>query len=92
MRKRFTLEICKRLPHSETLLSAILAVSSQHLSVVGRFESLCSDNYYQNAVRRIIPTLSATNPALNEEVLVATVILQLRAKFEGNNLFQIKHS
>lgn len=84
MRKRFTLEICKCLPHSEALLGAILAVSSQHLSAIGRFESLCSDNYYQNAVQHIIPTLSATNPAFNEEALATTVILRLRAEFEGN--------
>jgi hypothetical protein len=67
------------------LLKAVLAVSAQHLSAIGQFNPLVSDEYYQTALENVIPALSASNPALNEDILAATVILRLRAEFEGNS-------
>lgn len=69
------------------MLKAVLAVSAQHLSAFGQFDPNVSDRYYQTALENLTSVISASHVALNEEMLAATVILRLRAEFEGISIF-----
>lgn len=82
LQRRFTAQVSALLPHSRPLLKAVFAVSAQHLSAIGEFDSISSDEYYQSALEQVIPMLSASKIENTEEVLAATVILRLRAEFE----------
>ena len=79
----FAVEMTRRLPYSASLLNAVLAVSARHLSVIGTYDPMASDLYHQRCLEYLIPALSESGVNMNEDILVATVILRLRAEFEG---------
>jgi hypothetical protein len=80
------MQISQRLPQSAPLLYAVLALSSRHLSILQGYDSIATDHYHQKCLELLIPQLSLPDMVSNEDILAATVILRLRAEFEGQLL------
>ncbi|CEI60075.1 unnamed protein product [Fusarium venenatum] len=57
-----------------TLLNAIFALSSRHLSLVGSYDPYASDRYHQACLKRL-STISSDPSALNDDDLLAATIL-----------------
>jgi hypothetical protein len=62
----------------------VLAVSSQHLSVFNGYDSNETNRHHQACLELLIPQLSEDDIIFREDILAATVILRLRAEFEGS--------
>lgn len=59
-----------------TLLNAILALSSRHLSRTGQYDPLVSNKYHQECLKHLIPMLDDAQAVLDENLLASTIILR----------------
>lgn len=75
-KSRFGLEVPQRAAHYPVIASAILALASQHLSVLRKTEDKESAAYYSRSLQILIPFLDDPLGALDENLLAAIVILR----------------
>lgn len=66
-----------------TLLLAILAVSSRHLSLTSGYDSYQADQYHRECLALLIPMLNDRSTLLDEAICAATVILRLYEEISG---------
>jgi hypothetical protein len=66
-----------------TLYNAILALSARHLSQISDFDPYASNHYYEECLKTLIPALNDPDAALDDNLLVATVVLRLLEEFDG---------
>lgn len=72
----FGQELPRRAIESPTLLNAIFAVSSRHLSVIGQFDEYASDRYHQDCLKHL-RNIPINDPALmKDDLLAATILLR----------------
>ncbi|KAL5316735.1 hypothetical protein ACEPPN_015786 [Leptodophora sp. 'Broadleaf-Isolate-01'] len=72
----FGQELPRRAIESPTLLNAIFAVSSRHLSVIGQFDQYASDRYHQDCLKHL-RNIPINDPALiKDDLLAATILLR----------------
>ncbi|KAF2141177.1 uncharacterized protein K452DRAFT_228673 [Aplosporella prunicola CBS 121167] len=74
--RHFALVVPQRAAMCPTLLNAIFAVASRHLSRVSTFDPFVSDRYHQECLKHLIPLLSDSAAIMDENLLAATVILR----------------
>jgi len=74
---RFGLEVPQMAAHYPVIANAILALASQHLSVLVGAEDRDSAAYYSRSLQILIPFLDDPLMALDENLLAAIVILRL---------------
>ncbi|KAK7424116.1 hypothetical protein QQX98_000726 [Neonectria punicea] len=72
--RHFALEVPRRAMTSPTLLNAIFALSSRHLSMHDQFDEYASTRYHQNCLRQL-SSISNDSPSLNNDDLLAATIL-----------------
>lgn len=81
--RHFTLDVPRRALHSPILRYAILSVSSLHLSRISNYSVSVAEQYYEEAVRLLIPMLSDASNAMDDNLLAATVILRVYEQMNG---------
>lgn len=74
--RHFRTVVPQRAATCPTLLNAILALSSRHLSRTGEYDPLVSNKYHQECLKHLIPVLDDVNAALDENLLASTIILR----------------
>jgi len=73
----------RRAIESPTLLNAIFAVSSRHLSVIGQFDEYASDRYHQDCLKHL-RNIPINDPALmKDDLLAATILLRTLEELDG---------
>lgn len=82
-RRTFAIEVPQKARTNRTLFSAMLALSARHLSRVSDFCSWVSDQYYQECLHNLIPTLENDDSIADDCLLAATVILRLLEEMDG---------
>ncbi|KAH9206655.1 hypothetical protein DL95DRAFT_486651, partial [Leptodontidium sp. 2 PMI_412] len=76
--RRFEIDVPRRARTCQSLLAAIFAVSSRHLSMIKRdFDSYIADYFYHRCLQNLIPELDKEGSSCNDNLLAATVILRL---------------
>ncbi|KAG5657984.1 hypothetical protein KAF25_006935 [Fusarium avenaceum] len=73
-RRHFANVVPPRAANCPTLLSAIFALSSRHLSLNAQFDPYASDRYHQACLKHLT-TISNDSSALNDDNLLAATIL-----------------
>ncbi|KAL8335634.1 hypothetical protein RB598_009698 [Gaeumannomyces tritici] len=69
-----------------TLLHAIFALSSRHLShTTPNFDDLASNRYHQMCLQTLIPTLKHAGTVSDENLFAATIILRVLEEMEVRN-------
>ena len=74
--RHFRTVVPQRAATCPTLLNAMLALSSRHLSRTGEYDSLVSNRYHQECLKHLIPMLDDANAVLDENLLASTIILR----------------
>ncbi|KAE9373884.1 hypothetical protein N431DRAFT_374527 [Stipitochalara longipes BDJ] len=72
----FAQEVPKRAITSPTLLNAIFAVSSRHLSIAGQFDQYASDRYHQECLKHLATIPVESSDLDNDDLLAATILLR----------------
>lgn len=74
--RHFRTVVPQRAATCPTLLNAIFALSSRHLSRTGQYDPLISNKYHQECLKHLIPMLDDANAVLDENLLASTIILR----------------
>ena len=74
--RHFRILVPQRAATCPTLLNAILALASRHLSRTGQYDPLVSNRYHQECLKHLIPMLDDANAVLDENLLASTIILR----------------
>ncbi|KAI0167894.1 hypothetical protein BJ166DRAFT_243096 [Pestalotiopsis sp. NC0098] len=75
--RQFAKVVPKRAPFCPPLLNAMLAAAAKRLSRIGAVaDSSIADGYYHECLRTLIPLLSRSGAAKDENLLAATLILR----------------
>ncbi|KAI4601847.1 hypothetical protein KJ359_010712 [Pestalotiopsis sp. 9143b] len=75
--RQFAKVVPKRAPFCPPLLNAMLAAAAKRLSRIGAVgDSSIADRYYHECLRTLIPLLSRSGAAKDENLLAATLILR----------------
>ncbi|KAK9422371.1 putative ARCA protein [Seiridium unicorne] len=79
--KHFALEVPRRAITCPTLLNAIFALSSRHLSMGERFDQYAADRYQQECLNQLL----AMDPSslANDDLLAATILLRTLEEMDG---------
>ncbi|KAE9573948.1 hypothetical protein CGMCC3_g9951 [Colletotrichum fructicola] len=75
--RSFSTTVVQRAVGCPTLLLAILATSSRHLSLTTGYDSYIGDRYHRECLFLLIPMLDDRRTLLDESICAATVILRL---------------
>ncbi|EHK23125.1 uncharacterized protein TRIVIDRAFT_29036, partial [Trichoderma virens Gv29-8] len=75
--RSFSTTVVQRAAECPTLLLAILAASSRHLSLTSGYDSYIADQYHRECLSLLIPMLNDQTTLLDEAICAATVILRL---------------
>ncbi|KAH8675187.1 hypothetical protein BGZ61DRAFT_427371 [Ilyonectria robusta] len=75
--RRFALEVPRRAMSCPTLLNAIFALSSRHLSIMHeQFDEYASTRYHQNCLHQLSSISSDSSALNNDDLLAATILLR----------------
>lgn len=74
--RQFAKVVPKRAPFCPPLLNAMLAAAAKRLSRINDSDSSVAYGYYQECLRTLIPLLSSSGAAKDENLLAATLILR----------------
>ncbi|ETS80758.1 hypothetical protein PFICI_08287 [Pestalotiopsis fici W106-1] len=74
--RQFAKVVPKRAPFCPPLLNAMLAAAAKRLSRINDGDSSVAYGYYQECLRTLIPLLSSSGAAKDENLLAATLILR----------------
>lgn len=65
------------------LLKAIFALSARHLSKITRSDGYDADRYYRECLNELIPHLDDEAAVMDENILLASILLRLMEEFDG---------
>lgn len=68
---------------SPTLLNAIFALSSRHLSMHEQFDEYASTRYHQNCLRQLSSISNDSSSLNNDDLLAATILLRTLEELDG---------
>ncbi|KAH7131658.1 hypothetical protein B0J13DRAFT_508714 [Dactylonectria estremocensis] len=75
--RHFALEVPRRAMSSPTLLNAIFALSSRHLSIMHeQFDEYASTRYHQNCLHKLSSISNDSSALNNDDLLAATILLR----------------
>ena len=80
--RHFRTVVPQRAATCPTLLNAIFALSSRHLSRTGQYDPLVSNKYHKECLKHLIPMLDDANAVLDENLLASTIILRYLEEIE----------
>lgn len=87
--RNFELVVPERANSCPTLLKAIFALASRHLSQTGDFDPLASNRYHDECLAYLIPMLDHASAGLSDENLfAATIILRMLEEIDAPILGQ----
>jgi hypothetical protein len=66
-----------------TLLNAIFALSSRHLSMHEQFDEYASTRYHQNCLRELSTVSNDSSALNNDDLLAATILLRTLEELDG---------
>jgi hypothetical protein len=72
-----------------TLLNAIFAVSSRHLSTIGEFDQYASDRYHQECLKQLSTIAGDDVAIMNDDFLAATILLRTLEELDGMKAWHI---
>src|ERR1700712_1107043 len=79
----FRTEVPRRAIQCPTLLNAIFAVSSRHLSIAGQFDQYASDRYHQECLKHLTTVPFDASALLKDDLLAATILLRTLEELDG---------
>ncbi|KAI1331706.1 hypothetical protein F5Y16DRAFT_241696 [Xylariaceae sp. FL0255] len=82
--RHFELVVPERSSTSHTLLNAIFAISSRHLSHTTDFDPLASNRYHDECLKQLIPKMNHTSSISDENLFAATIILRMLEEMDGS--------
>ncbi|TIC89685.1 hypothetical protein CH35J_012654 [Colletotrichum higginsianum] len=75
-RRHFAIVVPRRAITCPTLLNAIFALSSRHLSLNGHFDPYASDRYHQECLKHLTAISNDSSALTNDDLLAATILLR----------------
>ncbi|RDW58358.1 hypothetical protein BP5796_12288 [Coleophoma crateriformis] len=78
----FAYEVPRRAITCPTLLNAIFALSSRHLSITGHFDEYASDRYHQECLKHLTTISDDASALTNDDLLAATILLRTLEELE----------
>ncbi|KAF3021954.1 hypothetical protein E8E14_009648 [Neopestalotiopsis sp. 37M] len=75
-RRHFAVEVPRRAIACPTLLNAIFALSSRHLSMGERFDPYAADRYQQECLNQLSAIILDSSTLSNDDLLAATILLR----------------
>ncbi|POR38581.1 Uncharacterized protein TPAR_01204 [Tolypocladium paradoxum] len=81
--RHFAVDVPRRAMSCPTLLNAIFALSSRHLSLKGRhFDQWISHQYHEHCLRELSSISNDSQALLNDDLLAATILLRTLEELE----------
>ncbi|KAH8201275.1 hypothetical protein TruAng_004592 [Truncatella angustata] len=81
--KHFALEVPRRAIACPTLLNAIFALSSRHLSMGEQFDQYAADRYQQECLNQLSAIYMDPSTLSNDDLLAATILLRTLEEIDG---------
>ncbi|KAF6841054.1 hypothetical protein CMUS01_03653 [Colletotrichum musicola] len=75
-RRHFAIVVPQRAVTCPTLLNAIFALSSRHLSLHGQYDPYASDRYHQACLEHLTTISNDSSALRNDDLLAATILLR----------------
>ncbi|GKT63012.1 ArcA-like protein [Colletotrichum tofieldiae] len=75
-RRHFAIVVPRRAITCPTLLNAIFALSSRHLSLNGQYDPYASDRYHQECLKHLTAISNDSSALTNDDLLAATILLR----------------
>ncbi|KAL0938416.1 arcA-like protein [Colletotrichum truncatum] len=75
-RRHFAIVVPQRAITCPTLLNAIFALSSRHLSLNGQYDPYASDRYHQECLKHLTTISNDSSALTNDDLLAATILLR----------------
>ncbi|OLN90321.1 hypothetical protein CCHL11_09068 [Colletotrichum chlorophyti] len=75
-RRHFAIVVPRRAITCPTLLNAIFALSSRHLSLNGQYDPYASDRYHQECLKHLTTISNDSSALTNDDLLAATILLR----------------
>ncbi|KAI9150733.1 hypothetical protein HJFPF1_10509 [Paramyrothecium foliicola] len=75
-RRHFANEVPPRAAACPTLLNAIFALSSRHLSLSARYDPYAADRYHQECLKYLTTISNDSSALMNDDLLAATILLR----------------
>lgn len=74
------------------LLKAIMALSARHLSKITHADGYDADRYYRECLTELIPHLDDEAAVMDENLLLASILLRLMEEFDGASYLHLLES
>ncbi|KAM5378599.1 hypothetical protein ACJZ2D_004398 [Fusarium nematophilum] len=75
-RRHFAIVVPPRAATSPTLLNAIFALSSRHLSLTAQYDPYAADRYHKECLKDLTTISSDSSALTNDDLLAATILLR----------------
>ncbi|KAM6507064.1 hypothetical protein FALCPG4_018454 [Fusarium falciforme] len=75
-RRHFAIVVPSRAATCPTLLNAIFALSSRHLSLTAQYDPYAADRYHQECLKHLTTVSSDSSALTNDDLLAATILLR----------------
>ncbi|KAK1659943.1 hypothetical protein BDP55DRAFT_697295 [Colletotrichum godetiae] len=75
-RRHFAIVVPRRATTCPTLLNAIFALSSRHLSLHEQYDPYASDRYHQECLKHLTTISNDSSALTNDDLLAATILLR----------------
>ncbi|WYZ42395.1 hypothetical protein EsH8_VI_000094 [Colletotrichum jinshuiense] len=75
-RRHFAIVVPRHAITCPTLLNAIFALSSRHLSLHGQYDPYASDRYHQECLKHLTAISNDSSALTNDDLLAATILLR----------------
>lgn len=86
-KQHFAIDVPQRALSCPTLLNAIFALSSRHLSLKGKhFDTWISNHYHEQCLQQLSSISSDSQALRNDDLLAATILLRTLEELEGQFL------
>lgn len=85
--RHFAVEVPRRAIACPTLLNAIFALSSRHLSMGERFDPYAADRYQQECLNQLSAIILDSSNLSNDDLLAATILLRTLEEMDGKRRF-----
>ncbi|KAK6197755.1 hypothetical protein LQW54_010593 [Pestalotiopsis sp. IQ-011] len=83
--RHFAVEVPRRAIACPTLLNAIFALSSRHLSMGERFDPYAADRYQQECLNQLSAIILDSSNLSNDDLLAATILLRTLEEMDGTD-------
>jgi hypothetical protein len=81
--RHFAIEVPRRAITSPTLLNAIFALSSRHMSMTEQFDPYAADYYHQRCLEHLSTINTDFTALAKDDLLAATILLRTLEEMDG---------